>query len=277
MVTLSTHLLLLLALSGVGRAPLWAQEHHLAPQPGDSLLLSETIQGDTRLQRYRVAQRAERVYRLLYRINGDKLLKGFDANSSELQELDRLLQQPLSDSTSRLVKISVTGYSSPDGPHTFNVWLAKARTTHLLPCIEQKLRPEQRHLVEHHSVAEDWASCRPMVAQATLADRDAVLRIIDDATLSHDQKEAKLKELPAAWEYLKREVLPHLRRVEVVVTCDQDRLVEVRTPIVPPKPAAPKPEPEPEPQPQSPGDPCGECEVVDESITGFIVEYPAAR
>mgnify|MGYP000644649528 CR=1 FL=1 len=95
-------------------------------------------------------------------------------------------------------------------------------------------------------------------------DKQAVLGILDGKQ-SSDAKELALKKIPAAWEYMIKHILPPLRRVELTINYGAGSIVEQRTMIPKPKIA---------PQPAGQGcEPCG-CEVVDESITGIIVEMP---
>lgn len=114
-----------------------------------------------------------------------------------------------------------------------------------------------------NSVAEDWETCRALVAQSSMPDRQAVLNIIDGKQ-SSDQKELALKKMPAAWSYLKQNVLPKLRRVELTIGYGAGNIVEQRTMI-------PKPKPAPQPQPAQPAEP---YVVVDEQVNGIIVEMP---
>ena len=95
------------------------------------------------------------------------------------------------------------------------------------------------------------------------ADRQSVLNVIDGKQ-SSDQKELALKKMPAAWSYLKKNVLPKLRRVELTIGYGAGNIVEQRTMI-------PKPKPAPQPQPAQPAEP---YVVVDEQVNGIIVEMP---
>lgn len=106
--------------------------------------------------------------------------------------------------------------------------------------------------------------CRALVARSSVPDKQAVLGILDGEQ-SSDAKELALKKIPAAWEYMIKNILPPLRRVELTINYGAGSIVEQRTMIPKPKIA---------PQPAGQGcEPCG-CEVVDESITGIIVEMP---
>lgn len=102
------------------------------------------------------------------------------------------------------------------------------------------------------------------VARSPVPDKQAVLGILDGKQ-SSDAKELALKKIPAAWEYMIKHILPPLRRVELTINYGAGSIVEQRTMIPKPKIAL-------RPAEQA-CEPCG-CEVVDESITGIIVEMP---
>lgn len=250
-------------------APSWAQ----SPK-ADSMLLSEQTEGDYRVRRYRVEQPAEADYTLHYRINLAMLDPKLGENPAELQQMEHFFTTLKSDTLHTVKLISITGYASPDGPEALNERLSKARTTHF-----QSYGDKHYHLTDHYplttsSVAEDWSAVRSAVAQSSMPDRERVLQILDSSA-SHTQKEAELKALPAAWDYLKSTILPPLRRVEVVVNYARGSIVEQRTLIAAPLPA-PREVAEAKPAPKSAADPCDPCAcpMVDEEITGLIVAYP---
>lgn len=114
-----------------------------------------------------------------------------------------------------------------------------------------------------NAVAEDWEMCRALVAKSEVPDKQSVLDILDGSR-SSDAKELALKKMPSAWNYMKKNILPPLRRVELTINYGEGSVVEQRTMIPRPKPA-----------PQPVCEPCG-CGVIDESITGIIVEMPGS-
>ncbi len=265
----------LLAL-GTASQPMQAQPHTPSQPKIDSVLLAEEREGEQLIRRYRVDEAGHSDFALHYRINQAQLSSQFDKNGEELQALEQMLLSLTKDTTLRVRQIAVTGYTSPDGPHPFNEQLARERTSDFVAYTDKKHHLSDHFPLTSSSVAEPWESCRTMVAQSAIPDRDTVLKILDDKHLTADQKEHALKQMPSAWEYLKEQILPHLRRVEVAVNFDRERIVEVRTPIPQPKPA-PKPEAKPTMAQKPRTDPCGECLVVDEAITGFLVEFPEKR
>ncbi len=232
----------------------------------DSLLLDERMEGDYRVQRYRVEQSDEADYTVRYRINLSKLNQKLGDNAAQLQELEHFFSTLTGDTLRKVQLISITGYASPDGPQAFNDRLARARTTDFTRYGDQKYHFSDRYRLETRSVAEDWEGLRHSVQHSSMPNREAVLKILD-GTASHEEKERQLKEMPAAWEYLKTDILPELRRVEVVINYAQGAIVTHRTLAVSPRPA---------PRELSRVDPCDPCacDLVDEEITGIIIAYP---
>lgn len=252
-------------------SPAWAQ-HKASGTKIDSVLLSDKTEGNMRIRQYRIDQKGEVEYTLHYRINLSRLNTDFEANSQELHQLDSLFKGIVRDSTHQIQRIAITGYTSPDGPPHFNEQLAKARTEGFKTYAERKYHLSQHYPVSTNSVCEPWSSCRAAIAASQLDHRTEALQILDNPNLKPEEREEHLKQLPGVWEMLAKKILPPMRRVEVAISCQSSRLSDIRTPI-----AAPKPKPAPEPKvvaQKPPTDPCGECMVVDEAITGFIIEYP---
>lgn len=234
----------------------------------DSVLLSETTDGDYLVRRYKVRNQGDAAYTVRYQINLSKLAPALDDNTIQLDRLGSFVGQLMRDSLMNVRSVVITGYSSPDGPVAFNEALARKRARDFLDYVNRKYDFSDRYSVTTRSVAEDWAMCRALVAQSNIPDKQIVLNILDSGR-SIEAKEQALKQLPPVWDYMKRNILPSLRRVELAIDYGEGSIVEVRTRVVRPAPA-PVPKPAPAPKP---ADPC--CYVVvDDSTTGLIVELP---
>ncbi len=257
---------ILLLFLGGGTDSVCAQSKALQPK-ADSVLLSERVEGNTLIRRYRIDRTQNADYRILYRINTATLSKQLGENSHELQALERIIRTILADSAHRNGRMQITGYASPDGPSEFNERLARARLRDFMGYANAQYDLSNRMNPRTASQVESWESCRSYMEASSIPERQAVLRLIDDPGLTPHEKQSRLEQMPEAWEYLKREVLPLLRRVEVVMEYGEQQIVEERQPIVARRP-------QPVVAQSKPSDPCGECPVVDERITGFIVEYP---
>lgn len=203
-------------------------------------------------------------YWLRYQINTAKLVSTLDGNSKELAGINGFVENLMNDTLMRVKSVKITGYSSPDGPVKFNETLAKNRAADFKSYVDRKYGFSKKFKVITASVAEDWEMCRSLVAQSNVPDKQAVLKVIDGSG-TPEAKEQKLKAMPASWDYMKMNILPQLRRVELMINYGAGTIVEQRTMIWKPKPK------------QAVEQPCEQampCMVVDESITGLIVEMP---
>lgn len=232
----------------------------------DTVILSETTDGDYIVRRVLVKRQGDSDYSIRYLINLATLNATLNGNQKELGDLNNFVENMMRDTTTKVSSVSITGYSSPDGPRQFNETLARNRARNFKNYVDRKYNFSKKYDVKVSSVAEDWEMCRTLVAQSSMPERDAVLRIIDDSQ-SSEAKEQALKKMPSAWEYMARNILPPLRRVELVIDYGQGQVVEQRVMI-------PRPEPVVEviEEQVTVCEPC--CEVVDDSINGILVEMP---
>ena len=250
-----------LALALCAATGVTAQMKSAAPTPGaDSVLLSETTEGDYIVRRYLVRSSGDADFTMHYRISLATLDTSLGGNPKQLGDLNAFLSGLVGDTLRKVQSVAITGYSSPDGPVQLNEKLAAQRAQDFKAYADSKYGLSKRYTVRVNSVAEDWKMCRTLVAQSQIPDRTAVLQIIDGAQ-TPEQKELALEKLPAAWNYMKANILPPLRRVEVMIVYADGNIVEQRTL---------KPKPAPAPAPET-------YEVVDETITGVIVEMPESK
>lgn len=231
----------------------------------DTVLLSETVDGNYKVRRYRIERAGDADYSVLYRINVSTLAPKMGTNGEELAALNGFAQSLVQDTAKQVRRVIVTGYSSPDGPLALNERLAKARMQNFLNYVNDKYDFSKHFDVTSRWVAEDWEGCRLAVEQSDIPDKQEVLAILAGRDAA-DHKEYRLKQMPAAWEYMKKHILPPLRRAEVEVQYGMGTVFEQRIMI-----EQPRRKPAPEPRKES----CDPCElIVDENISGLIVEMP---
>ena len=216
-----------------------AQTKSAVPAPAaDTVLLSETADGDYIVRRFIVKSRGDADYSIRYQINLATLNAALNGNPQELDGLNAFVDNLVKDTLRQVCAVTITGYSSPDGPLKFNEALAAKRAGDFKAYVDRKYDFSKKYKVTVNSVAEDWETCRALVAQSSMPDRQSVLNVIDGKQ-SSDQKELALKKMPAAWSYLKKNVLPKLRRVELTIGYGAGNIVEQRTMIPKPKPCKP--------------------------------------
>ncbi|MEZ3440515.1 MAG: hypothetical protein K1V82_02630 [Alistipes sp.] len=237
----------------------------------DTVMLSERADGDYIVRQALVERKADSDYSVRYLINLATLDAALDGNSRQLNELNSFVSGMMRDSLVRVNSVVITGYASPDGPVALNERLARNRARDFRNYVDTKYGFSKKFNVKTSSVAEDWEMCRTLVEKSAMPEKQAVLRVID-GTQSPEAKEAALKRMPAAWDYMVKHILPPIRRVAMTIYYDEGSLVEQRTRICKPQPA-PAPVPQPVAEPCPPAQPC-RCWEIDEVANGIIVEMP---
>ena len=187
----------------------------------------------------------------------------FGRNAAELEKIRRMIDLVQDDKDLTIKRIVIVGYASPEGSLAMNERLSEGRAKALRDYLQSRYPAIPGSLYSIRFGGENWDDLVKAVQTSDMPDKQAVLGILDGKQ-SSDAKELALKKIPAAWEYMIKHILPPLRRVELTINYGEGSVVEQRTMIPRPKPA-----------PQPVCEPCG-CEVIDESITGIIVEMPGS-
>ena len=153
---------------------------------------------------------------ILYAINSSTVtrkaansedLKAFKANVVETQSNDRATQ-----------KLYVHGYASPDGPEKFNDKLSAARSKSGHKTAEKLLKDTGMDLdVAYYG--EDWEGFKELVAASDLEDKDIILQVLGRYA-SSSQRESEIKNMSAVFTQLQKEILPKLRRAQLVNSTD---------------------------------------------------------
>ena len=148
------------------------------------------------------------------------ILPDFGNNSSELQKIRQLVEDVKNDKDVKIGKITIVGYSSPEGTLARNQKLSEARAIAL-----------RNYLAEHYNLpkalynisfgGEDWDGLVKEVEASDMQYKAEVLQIIRDVPINKG-RESKLMALKAGnpYRYMLKEMFPSLRRVIVVVNYD---------------------------------------------------------
>lgn len=134
-------------------------------------------------------------------------LKAFKQNVVETQGNDRASQ-----------KLYVHGYASPDGPEKFNDKLSNARSKSGKKTADKLLKGTGMDL-DVASYGEDWEGFQELVAASDIEDKDIILQVLRRYD-SSSQRESEIKNMAAVFTELKKEILPKLRRAQLVNSTD---------------------------------------------------------
>ena len=153
---------------------------------------------------------------LLYAINSSVVTKknernanldAFKANVDETMQNDHATQN-----------IAVKGYASPDGPVKFNDKLSKARSESGKKVVAKLLKDSGLD-IDAAAYGEDWDGFKELVEQSNIKDKDLILQVLSLYN-SPAERETEIKNMSSVFEELKEEILPELRRSQIVNTTD---------------------------------------------------------
>ncbi len=153
---------------------------------------------------------------LLYAINSSKVTKKNEqnANFGEFKaDVDAKLQNDRATQN-----IAVKGYASPDGPEKFNDKLSKARSESSKEVVA-KLLAETGLDVDAAAYGEDWDGFKEMVQNSDIKDKNLILQVLSLYN-SPAEREAEIKNLSSVFAELKDDILPELRRAQIVNSTD---------------------------------------------------------
>ena len=152
----------------------------------------------------------------IYAINSSSLTKkaqssdeltAFQSNVADQKDNDRIKQN-----------IYVKGYASPDGPEKFNDKLSAARSESGKKAAE-KLLADMGLELDAASYGEDWEGFKELVAASNIEDKELILSVLNSFE-SSSEREEQIKNMSQVFDALKNEILPQLRRAQLVNSSD---------------------------------------------------------
>ncbi|WP_295936060.1 hypothetical protein [uncultured Alistipes sp.] len=114
--------------------------------------------------------------------------------------------------------IAVKGYASPDGPEKFNDQLSKARSESSKKVVAKLLKDSGLD-IDAAAYGEDWEGFKALVEKSNIKDKNLILQVLSLYN-SSAQRESEIKNMSSVFEELKSEVLPELRRSQIVNSTD---------------------------------------------------------
>jgi outer membrane protein OmpA-like peptidoglycan-associated protein len=151
-----------------------------------------------------------------YAINSSRLnkkdksseeLSAFQQKAADQKDNDRIKQN-----------IYVNGYASPDGPEKFNDKLSAARSESGKKAAEELLK-ELGLSLDASSYGEDWEGFKELVAASDIEDKALILSVLESYG-SSTERETQIKNMSTVFSALKEEILPQLRRAQLVNSSD---------------------------------------------------------
>ncbi len=139
------------------------------------------------------------------------------SNKQTLKEIEDAVRAILNNPSTKLNKIEITGYASPEGTLKHNTELGKDRAKALQYYLQQQISGLPDSIFTLNNGVENWVGLRKMVEASDMEFRNTVLNFIDNTPLTDpvtkESKNNKLKLLEKGnpYRYLLENFYPHLR------------------------------------------------------------------
>ena len=212
-------ILFTIALSlGVSLATMAATDHRqtCVSAKADTVLLSEKTDDHFVVRTYRITQHDASDYAVHYQINLAKLYTDFDQNQSKLEALNHTISTILQEPNVKVLSVQIKGSASPDGTLAFNEKLAQARAEDFVNYLRTQYAGCVQCPVKMEALAASWKDCGALIQKSEMPHKDEVMKIVCGED-SEQKKECRLRQMPEAWRYLCREILPMMRCVDIDV------------------------------------------------------------
>src|SRR5450759_165201 len=156
------------------------------------------------------------------------LINKSDIRSTELKAEDiALLKEYIktvsTDPNRQFKTAEVSSYASPDGKFDFNEKLSVKRGTTADKFIKKEFEKVEAAkaagFFNEKTTAEDWDGFKTEVEKSTIQDKELILRVLSMYS-DPDVREREIKNMAAAFEALKTDILPKLRRSKLAVNVD---------------------------------------------------------
>ena len=149
-------------------------------------------------------------------VNKYDILPDLQDNKTVLEKIMSSLRTASDTTMFRVTSVSFIGYASPDGPEDLNRELAWNRVRSLAEYIKKEDDRIPDYLFRAESVSENWEGLFAAAAADPNISGNSIIREIRDS-LSEDNwqaSERKLKSDAKLYDYLRKNILPSLRRTE---------------------------------------------------------------
>ena len=160
---------------------------------------------------------------ITYLINRSDLLSK-ELKAEDIALLKEYIKTVNTDPNRQFKGALISSYASPDGKFDFNEKLSEKRGTTADKFIEKEFKKieaaKNPNFFDSKTTAEDWDGFKTEVEKSSIQDKDLILRVLSMYS-DPDVREKEIKNMAAAFESLKTDILPKLRRSKMLVSVDK--------------------------------------------------------
>lgn len=154
---------------------------------------------------------------IMYLISSSQVRKP-QLTKEQVKLFEDFVKKSTDDESISLNTVYSKGYASPDGPLNFNDKLSKARSESGQKAIKGQLKGVD---VAYDAAAygEDWDGFKALVEESNIEDKNLILQVLQMYS-SPVEREREIKNMSSVFQVLAKDVLPKLRKTQLVATAD---------------------------------------------------------
>ena len=161
---------------------------------------------------------------IMYTINQSNVRKN-QLTTEQIKALEAFITENVDKDRVTLGSVYANGYASPDGPLAMNDKLSKARSESGKKALSKELKKVEGVSYDAAAYGEDWDGFKQLVEASNIEDKAMILQILQ-MTSNPAERDAQIKNMSAVFEQLAKEVLPQLRRTQLVATAEVQNLTD---------------------------------------------------
>ena len=147
-----------------------------------------------------------------------------ELKAEDIALLKEYIKTVSTDPNKKFKNTLVSSYASPDGTMKINEPLSKNRGVTADKFIKKEFgkieAAKNEGFFESKTTPEDWDGFKTEVEKSSMQDKDLILRVLSMYS-DPDVREKEIKNMSAAFETLKTDILPKLRRSKMMVNVDK--------------------------------------------------------
>lgn len=158
---------------------------------------------------------------IMYEINRSNVRKN-QLTTEQIKLFEEFVKENSDKDRVTLGNIYAKGYASPDGPEKFNDQLSKKRSETGKKAIEEQLKGVGASY-DAAAYGEDWEGFKELVEASNIEDKALILQVLQMYS-SPAQRDKEIQNMSAVFNVLKTDILPKLRRTQLVAEADVEGL-----------------------------------------------------
>ena len=162
---------------------------------------------------------ASRIAAINYDNNKSDIMQS-ETKKDEITEMQKYIKDSKDNDRVRFDGVELKSYASPEGTQDINKKVSNDRSNSATKFAKNEFKgvngADNSNFFKTLVTEEDWDGFKTAVQNSKLADKDMIIRVIN-MNSDPDKREEEIRNMKNTFEELEKEVLPSLRRSEIVI------------------------------------------------------------